>query len=1062
MLLIPRQGASAGAPWSIIIILALYASDVRVQDANITSPMPYILHVPHVPSLPAHTSSSLSDRQPDRLTTLPSSSPSGPEANQWATRGGSSTAALDQATPLRVPLVQPAFDPVQLLQYLPGIPMRSTTFLEQLRGNESSNANLNRLSASARHSPMRSGPSIISTHARRGRGRGSRGARFQHGRSSAIQASEEAVTRVEPILSPPTALSAAPSGNPPSSGRRQVVVTVVVLPCPLGGIPDVFPLSDNPGPRLFGGLDNDRIRILLARFGPLGLLYRIDPSVSTLSQLDEGLRSHLARHRLQFPLPPLPHTSEGRSRSPQRSLASSSHGEYHWQFVRPGPSSGDYPGPYQPIDIDHARPLVQQLKTRYAQWRNPDQTYARDVLAFVEADHIMMHLSSAPVWRHTWIPPSGSQPSSGVPGYSHPDDSCLGPSSCLVPSISAPLDARTDVASETTPSQSMIPTRRPHSASPPSSVLLPPRPITRPRLSIFSTSPISQEEDPFHVDPPSSPTPGHMNASAIGRPYESNTEQRASLSPFASDGFILPHAIPTQNGNRSSAESPGAALSLHSGMPESPSLNATFRASLSPPSTIEIIDLTRGNDSDSSECIVLGGFTIDACSDDDSDDDGLAWQPKTLGNLEYRSQVSCWQMQARRELPELPSEMDVAFTAELYPGQPDTHTESAIDSLSMEITATFWKLLRIAYPPSPTNSFGWRRTAASIQHILTHGRGPSVVTLSLALQNYLTYKPQAFCTTPDGYIGINPSSGYHPTERLFWRGVGILCSIWILHAASPPFSISPFLCLVALSDDPNEAAQHYQAMSYVRTFAPKAADLIVSWDRLAPFHVSEAPSVRTKHWPPPKYKMATFRPHLEALDIDISASTSENMEDFKLTRNEHSRIRSLLLCSFLFGHPTCIQSEQFSAFVEGWNFFDDLRFFYANSAFPDIPTLVYVVWRDITINPTTFLQQRIQWAPPDEGANSSDWLSVKKAFSRFLERDGAPRLSDSAASDALRALYPVFDIDPDANPTPSGINQPHIRRILLNRLVLGVDRPPADAKIKVSNFSLVNGTDELT
>ncbi|KZT58391.1 hypothetical protein CALCODRAFT_508245 [Calocera cornea HHB12733] len=448
-----------------------------------------------------------------------------------------------------------------------------------------------------------------------------------------------------------------------------------------------------------------------------------------------------------------------------------------------------------------------------------------------------------------------------------------------------------------------------------------------------------------------------MNASAIGRPYESNTEQRASLSPFASDGFILPHAIPTQNGNRSSAESPGAALSLHSGMPESPSLNATFRASLSPPSTIEIIDLTRGNDSDSSECIVLGGFTIDACSDDDSDDDGLAWQPKTLGNLEYRSQVSCWQMQARRELPELPSEMDVAFTAELYPGQPDTHTESAIDSLSMEITATFWKLLRIAYPPSPTNSFGWRRTAASIQHILTHGRGPSVVTLSLALQNYLTYKPQAFCTTPDGYIGINPSS--------------------------------------ALSDDPNEAAQHYQAMSYVRTFAPKAADLIVSWDRLAPFHVSEAP-------------------------------------------------------------------EQFSAFVEGWNFFDDLRFFYANSAFPDIPTLVYVVWRDITINPTTFLQQRIQWAPPDEGANSSDWLSVKKAFSRFLERDGAPRLSDSAASDALRALYPVFDIDPDANPTPSGINQPHIRRILLNRLVLGVDRPPADAKIKVSNFSLVNGTDELT
>ncbi|KZP00990.1 hypothetical protein CALVIDRAFT_560279 [Calocera viscosa TUFC12733] len=333
--------------------------------------------------------------------------------------------------------------------------------------------------------------------------------------------------------------------------------------------------------------------------------------------------------------------------------------------------------------------------------------------------------------------------------------------------------------------------------------------------------------------------------------------------------------------------------------------------------------------------------------------------------------------------------------------------------------------------------------------VLTSGQGPSRVTLLYVLQNYLTFRPHSFRRTPDDFLAFNPASTYHPSHSVFWRGMAILASIWILHAATPPFNLSPFIFFVGMSTDRVGALKMCEDISFIRAFAPKAAALLLSWDRLATFHVLDPSPSQQAARALPQHVMQDFRPYLDEMDVDLAPDLAEDLSDFKISRSEHSRLRRRLLNIFLFGHSNMDSSNpQFGAFGSGSLFFDRLRIFYLRQAFSDFRNLIFIIWRDVTIDGSEYLLERVRWLPA-VGVPSEEWSDIKAALSRYIMRDGLPTLTHSAASEVLREVYASQEIE-DAHPhSSSEWSRPHIRRLLLNRLVFGVEQPPGQDSILI-------------
>ncbi|KZO89477.1 hypothetical protein CALVIDRAFT_532067 [Calocera viscosa TUFC12733] len=328
------------------------------------------------------------------------------------------------------------------------------------------------------------------------------------------------------------------------------------------------------------------------------------------------------------------------------------------------------------------------------------------------------------------------------------------------------------------------------------------------------------------------------------------------------------------------------------------------------------------------------------------------------------------------------------------------------------------------------------------------GSGPTRVTFHMALNRYLAKKPQSYTHTLDGFLGINPPEGYHYTDELFWLGLGILCVLWILFGNSPPFNISPFLLLVAGSDNFDAALKLCNDLSFVRVFAPNAADYLTSWDRLARDHVTDPSPLQTASRAIPKHTMTELIQLLEAVDIDVPKNTM----NWKMTSAEHSCTRQRLNNYLLFGHAEfSADVPQFSALVNGVRYFDQLRIlqYFVRHAFADFQSFIYVLYRDITVDPQSYLLLRVRWLPP--GLDSpAIWTDFKNALSCFITRQGLPTLTSSAASNGLRAVYSMLDQSRRIPSIDSTImSRPHVRRVILNIAVLGQEQPPSSMDFQV-------------
>ncbi|KZO91168.1 hypothetical protein CALVIDRAFT_530982 [Calocera viscosa TUFC12733] len=445
----------------------------------------------------------------------------------------------------------------------------------------------------------------------------------------------------------------------------------------------------------------------------------------------------------------------------------------------------------------------------------------------------------------------------------------------------------------------------------------------------------------------------------------------------------------------------------------------------------------------------------------------------------HTAQSTHWIHATRRHVDPPPYGGARPFESYIYPGHPTSYTEPALDALAEKISSDYWFLLGAAYPcpyshfPAAEDNavmnlrqycscltpgqfrveiFAPRLTEAGHRQIVTMGSGPSRVALHLALSQYLRKKPQSYTRTLDGFIGLNPPDGYHYTDELFWRGIGILGLLWILYGNTPPFNLSPFLLLVAGSDSFEAALKLCDDLPFVRAFAPEAADYLTSWERLARDYVADPSPIQKACRATPKYSMDKFTHLLEAVDVDLPESTLH----WKMTYTQHQETREKLRNYLLFGHAhVSADVPQVSSLASGLRYFEQLKNYFVHHAFTDFQSFLYVLYRDISLDPETYLLLRVRWLQPPPDVPSNVWTDIKNALARFIRRQGLPTLTSSVASDGLRAVYATLGQSSNLPSIDSPeMQRAHIRRVLLNITVLGLEQPPSSMDFQASQPSV--------
>ncbi|EJT96667.1 hypothetical protein DACRYDRAFT_119896 [Dacryopinax primogenitus] len=964
--------------------------------------------------------------------------------------------------------VPSAFSPVRLMGSLPGLPLPSFgSFMDRLCDQESDNSNANRMAATARHLPA--------AGSRRACGRPSRGGNVSR-QSNHIGRPTTGFDPEVPLL--PSDMQAEDASRGLTSDQHGCAVITVVLPIPVTSTSPFFIGRNGMGNIPYRGLEADGLRVLVDRLSRLHLLFHVPSSTTSFLQLHLRLTAALVAHDLSFPAPTNEQGEVLHAATPHSSPEISEYDRRLFDIVRPGRRVSGHPGAYKYVMINTAQTILPQLRKKFNKWRCPEATVLAHphVLVFVAPHH-------GPMFGH--LPASlGRLPgkhicfsrhalhhlSHCVPHHPHLEDICLG-----VPCLQITGNRMTPDPAEPPVHSNQLPTRRSHSQSPPSSVT---RPATRPRLASppLPDSHLSVVSTVNH----------HLNSPFLpAGPGFGAAGDHAPTRP----SWSSPHSAPPSDTIRSPARpSPSPSIvSRDNTVNHQPSRDISTRhvsagshpASSAAPANQwdqwSVIKLSSDDEPDIAP-LVFAGFTVDSNSEDEDDSivvDG-AWQPAELGTQEYNKWVREWANEARREIDLLPAQYDKPFVGELYPGQPSTHMEPALQTLGVELSMTFWMLLNAAFPLSgPPSDVGMddlrvfasrlspdmfrveitsaRVTPSARGRLLTSGQSPSHVTFNLLMRHYLSLKPQAYSTTPDGYMALNPPHDYDPSDSLFWRGIGILSSLWLLYAGTPPFNISPFVFFVGASQDKPASLATLKDASLLRAWAPRAAEWLDSWDRLGDSHISDhLPPVTGDRGPQAQHDMNTFRVYLDALDIDLPDALDTDLTGFKLTETDHRRIHDDLLHLFLLGSRTISPpNHQLPSYSAGLMFFDKLRMFYLHRAFGSFKTFVYTVWQDITVNPAAYLLQRVKWMYPSAAQDASAWADIKSALIRFFSQDGLPALTASTGTKALSTLYELYQAGPKACTPHNTMHQPHIRRILLNKLVCRHEVPPGDAQITI-------------
>ncbi|KZT62708.1 hypothetical protein CALCODRAFT_533804 [Calocera cornea HHB12733] len=961
----------------------------------------YILHFPNPISAPSSSSAVPVNSMPAVISTSVDTSSSAMAAVQSSPHPGVGFR--------RSPTHRPTFNPVATLSSLPALRIGAVPFMERLQSTDQASVNSTRLAASARHLRSPSTPSSRTRGAHPNR----RTTAIAHtGRQESMppHGFQPLQTQPSPALPPPQVITGAASSRS-STGHSSA--TIVVLPCPLAGIPTVFPFTDHNGFRPYGGLKKSELTDLVNRFRDLNLLYDLHPHLSPTAlfeELDLQLRTYLATHHIYFPVHREPHPGDNPTPSvPTSHLLASS----LFDFVIPGRASRGIPGSYGLIQspISTENPILSQLRDRYRNWSNPVQTYRRDVLAFIVprfgglAGHLPPNFDRSPGLHQCFVRVALHRLSHCDPAFDHLDESCLGPE-CIVPPVHFPNHSPSP--SEVAPqhSNALIPRRRPlsmpfqspsHHPNSPTTVR-----STRPRLSSQTHTPESSVSSslslPFLATVPS-PPPASPSTLPDSQPHVSPLSPSTNRPPSPSILYLEPlgsssvpiHDNPSQRRN----------------LPSSP----PFMRSPS----IEVIDLTspQADRSRSSSPIAFGGFSVDPHTDDE-DDGCLEWVPVDHSSAAYHARCAQWTLEARRLVPAVSPEFCRVISAPVYPGESQSNTQSAFQMVSLQLATSLFTLLKAAYPDFPARPPSSRAQSALQQFIarlcpgnfrvevilplngsmssgrvLTAGAGPTRQALRLLLQQYAALLPHSSARTPDGFMAIRPRGDPPSHEHeVFWRGVGILSAIWILHTGTPPFNISPLLVYVAGCQQRDTAADICRQPAFIRTFAPIAATMLSSWDRLASQHVTDPSHSQKLSRQDPQHSIRHFLPFLDEFDV-----------------------------------------------------------FYERQAFADFKTFIWVVWQDPAADVNSYLQDRLKWlhSRPDD----TDWRNIQLALRRYLSREGHPLCTSSPASEGLRAVYLSIGLDPEEFTIPSQSSARYIRRRLLNRVCLG-DENMGDLVIKIA------------